>query len=213
MTPDSALAALADVARAANFPWDDAWLARLHTLATVVAAQQQQTNLVGDASPAGVAEHVIEALAIAAAAQQALGDLPSQVADIGAGAGLESLTLALVWPQARVVAVEPRTKRAQFIALAAASLGLTNLYVVQKTLHSAALGPFCDLAVARAVWPAAEWLPKGFEITRQSGVVGVHGKGPAPALRALLQPLGDVRALREVPGPRGNVVAMVAQKR
>ncbi len=210
MSPIEGLAALCE---RQGLPWHDGWLPRLQQLAVCVAQGQQQTNLVGDASEAGVVEHVVEALTVAAAFASVAQAPPRRLADIGAGAGLEALTLALVWPDAEVVAVEPRIRRATFIHATAATLGLERLQVIQKTLHSAHLPPQFDLVTARAVWPAAEWLPRGLQLVQPRGLVTVHGKGPEALLSQQLQAWAAVRTCRAVPGPRGNAVALLSARR
>lgn len=207
---DAAFADLLATCARAGLRADEAWRAPLHALAQVLADTHARTNLVGNATPAGLMEHVVEALAIAAATEAGLGHPPQRVVDVGAGAGLEALTLALAWPQARVLAVEPRALRHAFIGSAREAMGLQNLEVVGKSLHGAALGPTFDLAVARAVWPVAEWLPRGRSLVTPRGLVGLHGQGPATALQdSLTQPGWRVLAVRDVPGPRHHAVAVL----
>ncbi len=187
-----------------------AWREPLQRLADVLAAANLRTNLVGDASPAALLEHVAEALAVAAATEQALGHIPETTVDVGAGAGLEALTLALCWPGTRVLAVEPRALRHVFIREAADAMGLEHLQVIGKSLHAAALGPSFELATARAVWPAPQWLSRARQLLNSTGVVALHGQGPGPALAATLTQVGwQVAATREVPGPRHHAVAVL----
>lgn len=198
---------LAETAREENLPWNDAWLEPLGRLAGLLLLGQARTNLVGDASPAGLADHVLQALCVADVTATA-GVAPRYVVDVGAGAGLASVAYALVWPQAQVIALEPRRLRAEFLEETASSLGLANLTVQKRSLHSAQLQP-AGLVVARAVWPADEWLPKAYPLLVKGGLAAVHGHGPAAELRATLAALGAVVAVRDVPGPRGHAVALL----
>lgn len=202
-----ALQALAEQAKSHGLPWQDSWLGILQRLSELLLLGQARTNLVGDASPAGLADHVLQALCVARLAQEA-GVAPACVVDVGAGAGLAALTYALVWPQARVVAVEPRRLRAEFIDQTAHSLGLLQVSAQKRSLHSAEL-PGVDLAVARAVWPAAEWLPKAWPLLTPAGLAAVHGHGPAAELAQSLAGLGRVVGSLDVPGPRGHAVAVL----
>lgn len=204
-----AIAAVADACQASGLLWDSAWSPPLQALLAQVADGQTRVNLVGDPSPAGVAEHVLEALVLATAAHRQLGRAPAAAVDVGAGAGIVALTLATCWSGTRVVAVEPRKLRAQFIADAAQALGLANLQTVAASLHSAHLAADFELATARAVWPAPEWLPRAWPLLTPRGVAAVHGKGPSEALAALLNPLGRVAQVLAVPGPRGHAVALL----
>ena len=203
----SSLTQLAQTARDAGLPWDDGWLLPIGQLASLLLLGQARTNLVGDASPAGLADHILQALCVAELTQRAIGD-PRCVVDVGAGAGLASVAYALIWPHAQVIAVEPRRLRAEFVDEVAKALGLANLSVQKRSLHSAQLQP-AGLVVARAVWPAEQWLPKAFPLLTLEGVAAVHGHGPAQDLSAALAAFGEVVATREVPGPRGHAIALL----
>ncbi len=201
------LEALALQARAEGLPWQDGWLPVLHRLSELLLLGQARTNLVGDASPAGLADHVLQALCVARLAGEA-GVEPHCVVDVGAGAGLAAFAFALVWPSAQVIAVEPRRLRVEFIDETARALGLQGVSAQKRSLHSAEL-PRVDLAVARAVWPAAEWLPKAWPLLSPRGVAAVHGHGPGAELAKSLAPLGKVVGTLDVPGPRGHAVAIL----
>lgn len=209
---DAALAWIALVAAQHGVPLTAAMSAQVVELFSLVAQGQTHSNLVGDASPHGVAEHAVEALTVVGAWLQLRGQLPTRIADVGAGAGLSALTLALALPTAHVVAIEPRKLRAQFIEQAAATLGLGNLRVVATSLHSAGLAADIELASARAVWAPPEWLHKAPLVLAPQGLAAVHGKGPGASLRDQLAEMGQVQAVAEVPGPRGNAIALVRPK-
>lgn len=196
------------ICQSAGLPCDPLWLPQLAKLALLVADAQTRTNLVGDATAAGVQAHVLEAMTVAAVAQQVLGRPVKRAVDLGAGAGLEALTLALIWPDAQVFAVEPRKLRAAFTVEAAAALDLRNLTVVAKSLFSANLRPIFDLATARAVWPFPEWPERGRAVLAPGGCVAVHTHGPAAALTDRLHAPGwRLVASRDVPGPKVYAVA------
>lgn len=201
---------LAALCGSAGLPFDPDWLPKLATLQAVLARHNARTNLVGDASPAGLQGHVLEALAVAAAAERALGRPAARVVDVGAGAGLEALTLALAWPQARVLAVEPRSKRAIFTELAADALGLRNLTVQATTLEAARLPPAFSLATARAVWAPDAWLARARPLLAPGGLAVVHGRAPAEAWLPGLEATGwACAATQAVPGTLDHLVAVL----
>ncbi len=204
-----AIAKLAETCEQHELAWESSWSAPLQRLLELVADGQARVNLVGDPSPAGVSEHVLEALVLVTATLRQLGQAPARLVDVGAGAGIAAMTLGICFPDCQVVAVEPRKLRAQFVAEAANSLQLKHLRTVPTTLFSAFLAAEFDLATARAVWPPAEWLPKGWPLLSAQGVAAVNGKGPPEALSALLQPLGRVVQALSVPGPREHAVALL----
>ena len=203
------LDALASVCAANDLPYAAEWLPQLQKLAALLAAGQARVNLVGDPSEAGLLAHVRETLTVAAGTLDVLGKAPQSAVDVGAGAGLEALTLAIVWPQARIVAIEPRKLRAAFIAETAAALGLRNVTVIAKSLHSADAGRF-QLASARAVWPFPEWPERARPNLAPAGVVAVHAFGPATTLsERLIAPSWTICSARDVPGEKPYAVAMV----
>jgi 16S rRNA (guanine527-N7)-methyltransferase len=75
-----------------------------------------------------------------------------RIADVGSGAGLPGIPLAIVQPQARFTLIERMGRRAGFLRSAVASLGLPNVAVEEKEMEKAAPGRF-DLAVFRAFRP------------------------------------------------------------
>lgn len=175
---------------------------KLLHLADLLQERSQHTNLVGDPSPTGLCEHVLEAFCVGALAQTVLGHDPDKIADIGAGAGLEGIALALMWPNTQVVAVEQRRLRYEFIQLVQRELQLQNLEVKGMSLFSAQLPADFELATARAVWPEHQWLPRARAIVRAGGLIALHGRAPA-------SDWADVTAALDVSGARGHAVAVV----
>lgn len=55
---------------------------------------------------------------------------PRSFVDVGSGAGFPGLLAALAWPEAEATLVEPARKRASFLVLAAAAMGLERVRVV-----------------------------------------------------------------------------------
>ncbi len=78
------------------------------------------------------------------------------IADIGSGAGLPGLPLAIARPDARVWLVEANARKCRFIAEVAAVCGLTNAEVVPARAEewSDGIGR-CDVIAARALAPLA----------------------------------------------------------
>jgi 16S rRNA (guanine527-N7)-methyltransferase len=76
------------------------------------------------------------------------------VADVGAGAGLPGLPLAIALPEARFVLVESSGRKCSFISRAAALCELENVEVVHSRIESwrDGMGRF-DAALVRAVAP------------------------------------------------------------
>jgi 16S rRNA (guanine527-N7)-methyltransferase len=81
----------------------------------------------------------------------------SRVVDVGSGAGLPGIPLAIALPQAQFTLVEAKQRRAGFLELAAAELGLPNVSVAPVPANE--LGAKVPLCVVRALGSApASWL-------------------------------------------------------
>lgn len=76
----------------------------------------------------------------------------ARVADLGSGAGLPGLVLAIALPQARFALVESNHRKAAFIARAAEACCLTNTEVIAERAENWRAGAgSCDLVTVRAV--------------------------------------------------------------
>jgi 16S rRNA (guanine527-N7)-methyltransferase len=73
------------------------------------------------------------------------------VADLGSGAGLPGLVLAIMRPLAQVVLVEPMARRTAFLAECIGELGLTNLTVRRARAEELAGQIGADIVISRAV--------------------------------------------------------------
>lgn len=120
--------------------------------ATLVADEQARQNLVSSASlPLIWSRHIVDSA-------QLLDHAPADGlwVDIGSGAGFPGMIVALL-SERPVVLIEPRRKRAEFLARAAEALGIAE----RVTIH-AAKAETLDLAAAvisaRAVAPLPELL-------------------------------------------------------
>lgn len=139
-------------------------------------------NLTGARTAEALAdEHLADALALL----RHLPAGPFRLIDVGSGAGLPGLVLALVRPDATVTLLEPTAKKHAFLAHAIRSLGLAgraSARAERLEAHLAAGGRGgYEVAVSRAVWPAAEWAPRGLPLLGPGGVLlGVEGAEPGP---------------------------------
>lgn len=80
----------------------------------------------------------------------------TRVADLGAGAGLPGLPLAIALPEAIVHLVESNGRKCAFLRQVAEACGLPNLRVVHARAEEWADGlGHCDLVTARALAPPA----------------------------------------------------------
>ena len=87
--------------------------------------------------------------------------------DVGSGAGLPGVPLALARPNLRVTCLEPRLKRARFLTTVKVLVGLPNMEVVQGRLEEQHRR--WDVACSRAVFEPEEWLRVGSTIVADDG--------------------------------------------
>ncbi|HEX8977214.1 MAG TPA: 16S rRNA (guanine(527)-N(7))-methyltransferase RsmG [Solirubrobacteraceae bacterium] len=98
----------------------------------------------------------------------------SAIADLGSGAGLPALPLAIALPAARVTAVESNARKAEFITQTAAACGLRNVEVAVARAEEWADGrAACDLATARALAPLAVVAEYAAPLLRLGGMLVV----------------------------------------
>ena len=142
-----------------------------------------RVNLTGARTPEALADqHLADALALL----PRLPPEPFRFVDVGSGAGLPGLVLALARPGARGVLLEPIRKKHAFLAHAVRELGLTGRVEARAQRledHQREAGTAYDAAVSRATWPAAEWLGRGRSLVGTGGrVIGLEGarRGPLP---------------------------------
>lgn len=98
--------------------------------------------------------HVVNCAAVADIARGS-GD----IVDVGSGAGLPGLVLAIALPEQSVTLVEPMERRCTWLRNAVDELGLTNVTIVNSRAEDAAASVSGDFVTARAVAGLSKLLP------------------------------------------------------
>lgn len=91
------------------------------------------------------------------------------VCDVGSGAGLPGLVLAIRRPDLRVTLLEPLLRRTQFLAEAVESLGLGNIEVVRGRAEELHGRRRFDVVTSRAVAPLEKLARWSLPLTRSGG--------------------------------------------
>lgn len=134
----------------------------------------------------------------------------ADVCDIGTGAGLPGLVLALLRPDIRCTLVEPLLRRTTFLAEAVGTLAVTNVEIVRARAEALHGRRTFSVVTSRAVAPLPKLLAWSMPLVRPGGQLlamkgsSVHSEVDAagPALRRA--GAGDVSVLRL--GGGGNVL-------
>jgi len=130
--------------------------------------------------------------------------IPSRcsLVDLGSGAGLPGIVLAMLLPHARVTLVEPMARRVEFLDECVASLGLQNAEVLRARGEELAGKLSADIVTSRAVAPLDRLAGLCTGLARSGGrVLAMKGASASAELaraRPVLGQLGITDARVEV---------------
>jgi 16S rRNA (guanine527-N7)-methyltransferase len=128
---------------------DEATLRRLLDYLVLLRKWNSVYNLTSVRDPAQMlVQHLLDSLAVVPALRKRLDLDRATLADIGSGAGLPGLVIAILHPATLVVSIEPVGKKTAFQRQVCAELALTNVEVV--TARAETLGRTVDLVLCRA---------------------------------------------------------------
>ena len=109
---------------------------------------------------------------------------PCSLVDLGSGAGLPGIVLALVLPDSEVTLLEPMLRRAAFLEECVAELALGNVRVVRARAEEMAGRLAADVVTARAVAPLGRLASLALGLLRPGGIVlAVKGAKAAAEVR------------------------------
>jgi len=94
---------------------------------------------------------------------------PGLVGDIGSGAGLPGIVLAIARPDVEFVLVEPMERRVEWLRTESARLGLDNVRVERARAEDAHLVERLDQVTARAVSSLSKLIPITAPLARRGG--------------------------------------------
>jgi 16S rRNA (guanine527-N7)-methyltransferase len=160
--------------------WFGSRLATAQRYAELLAGIGVERGLVGPREPQRLwTRHLLNS----AVAAEALPAGPLRVVDVGAGAGLPGIPLALARPDLDVTLLEPMERRARFLDEVCATLNLP-LTVVHCRAEDAPAGAW-DVVVARAVAPLERLLALTARLVHPGGMlVALKGRTAAGEVAA-----------------------------
>lgn len=94
---------------------------------------------------------------------------PGVTGDIGSGAGLPGLVLAIARPDVHLVLIEPMERRVDWLRSESSSLGLDNVTVVRARAEEALLEQPLDQVTARAVTALSKLIPATEHLVKAGG--------------------------------------------
>jgi len=144
---------------------------------------------------------------------------PCSLVDLGSGAGLPGIVLALLLPDAEVTLLEPMAKRAAFLEECVTELGLDNATVRRARAEELAGTVAVDVVTARAVAPLDRLAVLAVRLLRPGGTVlaikGARATQEVQAAQGVLTRLGVQHAEVLLAGsgkvdPAATVVRLIA---
>jgi 16S rRNA (guanine527-N7)-methyltransferase len=142
-------------------------------------------NLTSVREPAEmVSRHLLDALTIAPYIKDA--EKSKRILDVGTGAGLPGIPLALLYPQASFVLMDSNGKKTRFIEHALRTLGLENVMPVQARVESHQDEAGFDTIVCRAYASLLDFITSSGHLLASGGeMIAMKGKVPQAELDEL----------------------------
>jgi 16S rRNA (guanine527-N7)-methyltransferase len=138
------------------------------------------------------------------------------VADLGSGAGLPGLVLAIGRPDLTVTLVEPLQRRTTFLDEVIEELGLEDVRVVRGRAEELHGRERFDVVTARALAPLARLLGWGMPLVAATGkLLAMKGSSAAAEIAEAAKQLRELRCappeILQVVGPDGSSTATVVR--
>lgn len=142
-------------------------------------------NLTAVRDPAEMlSHHILDSLAVIGPLRRQAGSQPIRLLDVGSGAGLPGVVIAICCPEIAVECVDTVAKKAAFIQQVAAALKLPNLRGVHARVENLT-GPY-DVIASRAFASLADFVTWSQGALAEEGVwLAMKGKHPADEIAAL----------------------------
>ena len=134
----------------------------------------------------------------------------ASIADVGSGAGLPGIPLAIARPDLRITLIEPLLKRSVYLAEVVELLGLDNVTVIRGRAEEKsvlrALGTGMDLVTSRAVAPLGKLAGWSLPLVRIGGaMVALKGSSVTEELER------DATLIRRAGGGKAEILTVGTQ--
>jgi 16S rRNA (guanine527-N7)-methyltransferase len=162
--------------------------ARLADYVALLDKWNARINLTAIRDPAQmVTHHILDCLAIVPEVAQLTQGQPLRVADVGSGAGLPGLVLALAQPQLQITCIDTVEKKGAFVQQAIGLLGLKNAHAMAARVET--VQERFDVVTCRAFAALAEIVQLSGHLLPPDGLL-LAMKGPKVQEEAQALPTG-----------------------
>ena len=144
-------------------------------------------NLTAIRDPRDMAvQHILDCLAATAALTRRRGDgFGERLLDVGSGAGLPGIVIAIAAPEREVLCIDSVGKKVAFITHAAGALGLKNVSAVHGRVEALARDRF-DVVASRAFASLTDFVAGTRHLLKERGTwMAMKGKMPEAELAPL----------------------------
>jgi 16S rRNA (guanine527-N7)-methyltransferase len=186
--------------RALALPLEAAATDRLLGYLALLARWNRVYNLTAVRDPAQMlTQHLLDSLAVIAPLQHRRPE-PGRLLDVGSGAGLPGVVIAIALPAWQVVCIDAVAKKARFVQQVATELGLPNLVAEHGRVESASAAPF-DVITSRAFASLANFVALTETRLTEDGLwLAMKGRRPDDEIAALPAGIRAVIEPLQVPG-------------
>jgi 16S rRNA (guanine527-N7)-methyltransferase len=134
------------------------------SFAAELAAKGEELGLIGPLEPPRLwTRHILNCVLLAPLLR------PGTVGDVGSGAGLPGLVLAIARPDVELVLIEPMERRVEWLIAESSRLGLDNVVVARSRAEDLRLDRPLDQVTARAVSALRTLIPLTAPLARAGG--------------------------------------------
>jgi len=179
----------------------DAQIAQLLDYLELIGKWNKVYNLTAVRQPAEMlTHHLLDSLAVIGPVRRQTAGRPVRLLDVGSGAGLPGVVIAICCPEIRVDCVDTVAKKAAFVQQAAATLALPNLRGVHDRVEN--LKGTYDVISSRAFASLVDFTTWSSMALAEQGVwLAMKGKQPAEEIADLPQEVEMFHVEQlEVPG-------------
>ncbi|WP_454979803.1 16S rRNA (guanine(527)-N(7))-methyltransferase RsmG [Corynebacterium propinquum] len=130
----------------------------------------------------------------------------ARVIDIGSGAGLPGIPLAIARPDLQVTLLEPLLKRSNYLAEITEKLGLDNVTVIRDRAENLGKDAKFDVVTSRAVAPLAKLARWSLPLCKPGGMMlAMKGESASEEIER------DKSAIKRAQGERAEIITVGAE--